>query len=188
VLNSIGGVDVRKRKNRRKQIVVLLRKYSDYFMKIPLTFISFFSLILSFTFTLPLIAKEHPRLVLKSTTTKRVYYTKINIDGTFNFVNVQPGTYTFSLVGTKDYFAKAAEMNLPLLFQNMVWTNAGFKTAAYVKNMELPDLSITTAMLANPTISNEKKREYSLTLNPSLTTVELENLSGKIINFPKGEY
>jgi hypothetical protein len=148
----------------------------------------FTSLLLSLLLFAPSLthaAKEHAALMLKSTSTKRVYYARPGINGAFKFHNVKPGTYILSLIAPKDFFTSNSVK--PILLQNLVWNTVGYK-AVSVTNMTLPDIVVTKEQMTSPVPSSEKGRPYSVILNPSLTTAGWADLSGIVTNFPKGEY
>jgi hypothetical protein len=127
-------------------------------------------------------AREHPMLMLKSTTTKKVYLVKPNMNGTFTFQSVKPGTYSLSIIATKPFFDAKLNDTASIVLSDLEWWTAGNK-AAKTTFMTLPSMTITSAMFAKTVPSDIKSREYSIILSPALTTASRANLSGMISNF-----
>src|SRR2546430_1789483 len=100
-------------------------------------------------------AHEHAQLMLRSTTSNKIYFAKINPGGYFEFPMVKPGTYTFSLIAPKAFFEVKTESAITL--ENLVWNTVGSK-AARITNMTLPVITITSDMLAAAAPSDIKER------------------------------
>jgi len=134
---------------------------------------------------LPLVLFAHGSLVLMSTTSEKCYCAKIKPDGSFTFENVNPGTYTLTIVGPKDYFtAKADESSSEMTVENVRWasTETGARS---ISNMIIPVIPVTPDMLISPGYISrgEHKKEYSIILYSGLETATRANLTGSITNF-----